>query len=151
VDKADDIKWFILLGWVEIFGMSIHRSNRFEYSIKIAFIIFIGLFLSIVLMNMLIRSTNAQDNDMNTEGLLTALKERMVNDSDFEVLITFAKAPAANDEELFFPFYDDQTGIRRRLDEIGKDFFCFLEVGGSSSVKRCVPFSNIVSISYSDE
>jgi hypothetical protein len=82
--------------------------------------------------------------------LLDRLKQQLSEQSDFTVSFQFVAPLIKGDEEWWtFPNYDQSLDFERVLGEIGTNYVCFDERGGTGLVTRCVPFSSIVTVVYS--
>jgi hypothetical protein len=86
----------------------------------------------------------AQEDDATLRGLLYAYNQQASEDPSFSYFVAFAQ-----------PIYGDvsviqvgalEEGPPRVVDQIGEDHFCILEGAGSSNALRCIPYTNVISV-----
>jgi hypothetical protein len=118
-------------------------------------IVLILAFALVTMVNVIVawKPATAQEHshNQNMRELLETLNTRIETEAPFIITFKFAQ-PLMDNDELFWeiPYYSEEADIDRWIGEIGDDFVCFYERGGSSYVVRCTPFSNILSIMYSE-
>jgi hypothetical protein len=119
--------------------------TRLSSVVWFAIVIFASLILFIHVGNML--STEAQETEANFKSLLEELNQRMSSEG---LLLTFELNSAVTDEANFITVGIGNTTdeISIRIDEIGEDYLCLRERRGVSLLIRCLPFSNIRSVTY---
>jgi hypothetical protein len=88
----------------------------------------------------------AQNSTLEMRTLLEQLKERTQNEPGFVIVFRFANPLIADELWWDVPYVEGER--HRSLGEIGYDFVCFYDGGGSSVGTQCTPFSNIVVVSY---
>ena len=110
----------------------------------------IGLLLLILITG----TVNADTEDKNDtiKSLIEMLKENLTSSPNFSMTFQFRMALIDGDSTWWsIPYKDTEADVERSLGQIGVDFVCFDERGGSEFVTRCSTFSNIVSITYSEQ
>ena len=94
----------------------------------------------------------AQSSSNNMQELLEDLSQRMYDSADFLITFQFRDSlTQSGDIWMNVPVVSDYIDITIEIEKIGIDHVCFQELSGSGfSIIRCTPYSNIVSISYSE-
>jgi hypothetical protein len=96
-------------------------------------------------------STQANDESRNMRILLERLKLQTEMGTDLTVTFQFL-TPLTQDGAIWwsFPYSNEDPNMQRSLGEIGDDYLCFDELAGQGFTSRCTPFSNIVTVAYSE-
>ena len=121
-------------------------------SFKFIALVFVLAILSIVGAITVLTPTRAQEQSQhkNMRELLESLNTQIEESEEpFKVVFKFAE-PLRDNNEVFWaiPYSSQEDDIDRWIGEIGDDFICFYERGGSSYTVLCTPFSNIVTVGY---
>jgi hypothetical protein len=98
-------------------------------------------------------STQIDDNHQNMRTLLERLKLKLKDNGGTDFTVTFQFVlPLIQDDTTWwgYPYSNENPDMQRTIGEIGDDYVCFDELAGEGFVTRCTPFSNIVTIGYSD-
>ena len=124
--------------------MLLTRKHYQRLSISIVTILVIVTSVMILLDRNLV--TNAQDDSNSLASLL--------NETDSDIVIKFVK-PVIENEPIWrlpssIPVEGEEIQILRSIAEIGDDYICINEVAGGARNVICIPFTNIVSITYDD-
>jgi hypothetical protein len=90
-----------------------------------------------------------QENNTNLKFLLEYLDTRMREGEGF--LITFQFMIPLVEEQDAWTIGSPTDQSRRHISAIGDDYVCLTESSGAATLTRCIPFSNVVSISYLED
>jgi hypothetical protein len=109
-------------------------------SVVLAFLIVVGVSLQASL------QAEVEVNAIGFQSTLEQLSTRMAQEEGFLLTMQF-KEPLVVDQ-TFWTLGAIDDPVHRHISEIGDDFVCLRELAGQAVFIRCVPFSNIASISY---
>lgn len=106
---------------------------------------------------MILFVANPQNIEAGSESrdirlLLESINQRLSTTSDFSVDFQFAVPLIVGDDPFWLIPYNGESGdIIRYISEIGDNYVCFGDQDGAGFITtRCTPYSNIVSITYSE-
>jgi hypothetical protein len=91
-------------------------------------------------------SVSAQEQDNNLEQILIDLNQRIADGTGFTFTIGFINP--IYEEERFWIIGDETSTPRRYIHSIGSDNVCFAEDRGGALFIRCIPYHNILDVSY---
>lgn len=108
---------------------------------------FLGLLLLFPATAMMVE-LQSQSVNGNLKLLLESLNSRMQSEEGF--LVTFQFNVPLVEEEKSWIVGDINDPYARHITEVGNDYICLQEIAGAAIFIRCIPFSNITSVSYID-
>jgi hypothetical protein len=92
------------------------------------------------------RPVHGQEGAFTLKVLLERLKAQMEDESGFLITLQFAVPLVEGENSWTIGSPTDEN--RTYISEVGNDYLCLTETSGAAVLTRCIPFSNIASISY---
>lgn len=96
-------------------------------------------------------TVNSEEPGFNIALLLQRLNNRMKEKPGFLVTLQFAVPPALEEGEHYWTIGSPTDQSKLHISAIGDDYVCLTETSGAATLTRCIPFSNIASISYLED